>query len=140
MALIIKDLDNGIGSLIIGSGVITREEYVSVLKKHLSEDLEKFRKYRYNLADYTAALKVEVLPEDIKMIAGLCKEAAKINNETILARVATKDITFGLSRMAEAFMHETGWEIMVFRTRDEAEAWIRKRVMEKFGIENLEFA
>ena len=137
MSLIIKDLDNGIGSLIIGSGVITREEYVTVLKKHLSEDLEKFRKYRYNIADYTAVLKVEVLAEDIRMIAGLCREVAKKNNEIILARVAPKDITFGLSRMSEAFLDETGWEIMVFRARDEAEAWIRKRVMEKFGIENL---
>lgn len=139
MPLLIKDLDNGIGSLIIGSGVITREEYVTVLKKHLTEDLDKFRKYRYNIADYTSASRVEVLAEDIRMIANLSKEAAKLNSEAIVARVAPIDLIFGLSRMAQVFLDETGWEIMVFRARDEAEAWIRKRAMEKFGIENLRF-
>lgn len=139
MPLLIKDLDNGIGSLIIGSGVITREEYVTVLKKHLTEDLYKFRKYRYNIADYTSASRVEVLAEDIRMIANLSKEAAKLNSEAIVARVAPIDLIFGLSRMAQVFLDETGWEIMVFRARDEAEAWIRKRAMEKFGIENLRF-
>jgi hypothetical protein len=32
------------------------------------------------------------------------------------------------------FVEQTGWEVMVFRDRSEAVAWVRERVAAKFGV------
>lgn len=41
------------------------------------------------------------------------------------AVVATQDIHFGLARMGAAYSEAVGVEVGVFRTRDEAIAWLR---------------
>jgi hypothetical protein len=41
--------------------------------------------------------------------------------------------------MWEVLTNNTKWEKMVFRDRSDAEAWIRKRIEEKYGIDNLTF-
>jgi hypothetical protein len=43
---------------------------------------------------------------------------------------------YGLSRMFDALVFNEGWETMVFRSKKAVE-WLRKRVKEKFGIDNL---
>jgi hypothetical protein len=44
--------------------------------------------------------------------------------------------------MWEFFIENIGllWETMVFRDREEAEAWLKERVKEKFGIDDLTFS
>jgi len=41
--------------------------------------------------------------------------------------------------MFESLLSQTDWETMVFRTRLEAEQWIRARAKEKFGLDTLTF-
>ena len=82
---------------------------------------------------------VEVSSNTIDQIAQLCKNSAKINPYFVVAHVGEKDITFGLSRMWEILSDNTKWEIMVFRNREDAEAWIRKKVKEQYGIGDLTF-
>jgi hypothetical protein len=65
--------------------------------------------------------------------------ASKVNPNPIVAMAGEDDLVFGLERMIEVLMHQTGWEIMVFRSKEEAKEWIRKRVKEKFGVDNLTF-
>ena len=139
MPIEIRDLDGGIGNIILGSGVLTGEEYKNAIKTHLSQDRVKFKKYRYCLSDYTEVAKVDVPSSDIELVARLCKEAAVVNPEAVVANVAEKDIAFGLSRMWEILIDETNWEVMVFRKRGDAEAWIKEKVKEKYGIVDLTF-
>lgn len=138
MPIAITDLDEGIGNSILGSGSLTSKEYINALKKHLAQDTVKFKNYRYSLADYTAVTQLEEVPAgDVHLLADLCRQAAQINPDAIVAIVANKDFLFGLSRMWEILMHEAGWDIMVFKTRDSAETWIREKAKLKFGIEDL---
>ena len=139
MSIEIKDSDNGLGVIVTGRGVVTENEYLDSYKKHLSQDREKYQKYRYSLNDWTAATNVEVSSDAISQIAGLCKSSAKINPDCIVAHVADKDIAFGLCRMWEFLSDETNWEIMVFRNIEDAEGWIRKKLKDKFGIKDLSF-
>lgn len=60
MPIEIKDLQGGLGNIIIGFGVVTDKEYVDALKEHLTQDKEKFKRYRYSLCDFTAITKAEV--------------------------------------------------------------------------------
>ena len=45
-----------------------------------------------------------------------------------MAIVARQDLIYGLGRVFEVLAEETGWEIMITRSMDEAGAWIKKRV------------
>lgn len=140
MPIEIKDCDGGLGNIIVGRGIVTDKELIDALKRHLTQDKEKFKKYRYSFSDYTAETKMNISSETIKFIAQQCKEASKINSDAIVATVATNDLIYGLSRMAEALMYETGWETMVFRSKKKAVEWIKERVKDKFEIDDLTFS
>ena len=101
---------------------------------------EKFSKYRYSLSDFTQVTDVDVNNESIQFIAGLCISASRINPYPIVALVADMSLVYGLSRMFEALSNETGWEIMVLRSKEEAVKWIKERVKDKYGIDNLSFS
>ena len=135
MPIDIKDLDGGIGVSITGHGTLTDGEYLDALKKHLTQD--KFKKYKYSLADYSEITHVEVTTETIEHVADLCIAASKVNSGVVAAIVATQDLTFGLSRMAEILRDQAGWESMVFRNKKDAEIWIREKVKEKYGLSDL---
>lgn len=139
MPIQMKDSDNGLGVIVTGSSIVTENEYLDSYKKHLSQDRDKFLKYRYSLNDWTAVTEVKVSTNAIVQIAEVCKHSANINPDSIVAHVATKDITFGLSRMWEFLSDETKWEIMVFRNRKDAEAWITQKIKETYGIGDLTF-
>ncbi len=136
----IKDCDGGIGNIIEGRGIVTDQEYIDFFKRHLTQDKDKFSKYRYSLIDYTAVTKVDVSNESIEFIADLCIEASTVNPDPIVAFLAKDDLVFGLTRMYEALVYETDWEIMVFRSKKETVEWIKERVKDKFGIDDLTFS
>ena len=140
MPIKIKDLQGGLGNIIEGFGVLTDKEYVDALKEHLTQDREKFKRYRYSLGDFTAITKAEVSPKSISLIADLCVSAAKANREVIVGIAGAQDLVFGLIRMWDSLGEGTGWESEVFRSRQEAEAWIMERAKEKYGIDDLTFS
>jgi hypothetical protein len=45
----IKDCDDGIGNVMVLYGLVTNQERMDVLKAHLTQDKEKFKKYPYIL-------------------------------------------------------------------------------------------
>jgi hypothetical protein len=47
MPVEIRDTNGGLGNIITGQGIISEEEYVDVLKAHLTQDEEKFKQYRF---------------------------------------------------------------------------------------------
>jgi len=102
-------------------------------------------KYKYILIDHTALTKMDITNETVEFIAGLCAGTSKVNPDSIVAMVT--DVTIGanidlinrISRMYELFIHRSCWETMVFRTKSEAVRWIREKVRDKFGIDDLIF-
>ncbi|MHC4160152.1 MAG: hypothetical protein ACYSSO_13860 [Planctomycetota bacterium] len=135
-----RDLDGGIGIFISATGVVTEEEYVEAHTKYLTQDKDKLQKYRYSLSDYTGVTGEKTSTEAISLIANLCKSAAKVNPYPVVAVVAKQDLIYGLARMSQLLMSETGWEHEVFRNREDAESWIKERVKEKYGIRHLTMA
>ena len=140
MPLEIKDCDGGLGNIIEGRGFVRDQEIIDFFKGHLTQDKEKFIKYRYSLADYTAATKTDVSNESVNFIAELCVEASKVNPDPIVAVAANNDLFYGLARMYEALIYRTEWETMVFRSRKEAVEWIKKKAKDKFDIDDLTFS
>jgi hypothetical protein len=121
-------------------GIVTEEEFVDNLRKHLTQDSNKFKKYKYSLSDYTSVIEIDISTEAITLVADLCINAAKVNPAPVSAIVAEQDLIYGLARMAQMLMDETKWEQEVFRNIEIAKFWIKERVKEKYGICDLAFA
>jgi len=139
MPIEIEDCDGGIGVRLVFRGIVTDQEFLESLKWHLTQDNERFKKYRYSLSDLSAITEVNIAHETIQQVAYLCEDAAKINPDPFVAYFADNDLVYGLSRMFDTLVGNTNWETMVFRSRNEALEWIRERVKEKFGIDDLTF-
>lgn len=139
MPIEMKDVQDGLGVVITGWGILTEEEFIDAFKKHLTQDKDKFRKYRYSLADYVALTEVAISNKALDLLADMCVRAAEINSEVVVATAADQDFPFGLSRMAHSLQFATGWKHHTFRNRQDAENWIKERVKEKFGLEDITF-
>jgi hypothetical protein len=139
MPIEMRDLNGGLGVFFAGRGVITEKEYVDAFTKHLTQDDHKLRKYRYCFSDWTAVSKAEISTKAVNLIASLSISAAMVNPDVVLASVADQDSMYGLTRMAQTLRDKTNWENEVFRNRQDAEAWIKARVKEKYGIDDPAF-
>ena len=140
MPIQVKYLDKGLGVLFIGAGVLTGEDIINSNKVTFYSE-EKMKDYKYGLMDYSSISSLDATNAEIQTMISQQKEASKFIPDGVLAIVATKDIGFGLSRMWEmmAESEDLQWESKVFRNREDAVAWIRERVRDKFGIVDLKF-
>jgi hypothetical protein len=134
MPIEIAYLDNGTGILFIGKGTVTGRDILEAKAKTFSSE-GKIMQYQYGLLDFSRTDGVEISNTELEKVTELDKKAAAIIPDRVVAIVAGKDVIFGLSRMWEAYMGGAGWETHVYRSRKEAETWIKARVKEKFGIE-----
>lgn len=145
MPIEIKDCDGGIGNFIVSRGTVTNQELIDSLERHLTDDKEKLKKYKYILIDHTALTRVDITDERIKYIAGLIADTSRVNPDLIAAMVAyvpigaNMDLINRIARLHELFIYQSCWETRVFRTKPEAVRWIKEKVREKFGIDNLTF-
>ncbi len=145
MPIEIQDCDHGMGNIIESRGVVTDQELIDSLKRHLTDDKEKFKKYKYILIDHTELTKMDITNETVEFIAGLWADISRVNPDPIVAMVAyvtigaNIDLINRISRLRELFINRSCWETLVFRTKNEAVRWIREKVRDKFGIDDLTF-
>lgn len=145
MPIEIKDSDGGIGYIIAIQGLITDQELIDAFKEHLTQDIEKFKKYKYILFDHTGLTKMDITDETVEFTSEIVTDASKVNPDLIAAMVANVSIGADIdhisrvSRMHELFIYRSRWKTMIFRTRIEAVRWIKKKVREKYGIDDLAF-
>jgi hypothetical protein len=136
MPIEIKYLDAGSGALFRGSGTVTGDDILSANMEMFSTP-EKTQRYRYGLVDWTDVTEHNVTTSDLQRAAVQNKNASKYLPELFIAIVADKDLEFGFSRIFAVFVEANNldWEVMVFRSREGAEEWLRRKVKEKHQIE-----
>lgn len=145
MPIEIKECDGGMGNIIESRGLVTDQELIDSFKRHLTQNPEKFKTYKYILFDHTALTKMEITSETVELIAGLWADTSRVNPDPIVAMVtyvtygAGSDLLNRISRLHELFMYQSCWETMLFRTKPQAVRWIREKVKDKFGIDDLSF-
>ena len=139
MPYTISRLDNGLGVLHFWSGTITNEEYVSAITAHFDEPQEQFGALYYSLVDLTNVEVVDVPTETVKEAARLGKANFHRNPRVIIGFAATADLLFGLSRLWQGIVGDETWAMKAFRTRGEAEDWIRAECLERYELEGLAF-
>jgi len=145
MPIEIQNCDGGIGNIVASRGMVTDQELIDLLGKHLKHDNANFKNYKYILFDHTALAKMDITNETIESIADLCAETSRVHPDPIVAMVTNVSMGAGIdlinrvSRMYELFINRSCWETMVFRTKSEAVRWIREKVRKKYGIDDLIF-
>jgi hypothetical protein len=134
MPIEVSCVDNGIGVLHIGAGIVTGQDVLE--SKYLTfSSPEMVRQYRYGLIDYARVDDLDMSGKELEAVAALDKKAALITPGACVAIVAVRDSVFGLARMWDAYMHGAGWDTHVFRAREQAEDWIRAQTRNKYGVE-----
>lgn len=125
----------GIGVLYACRGVVTGREFMDANELLIAAP-EQARKLRFGLVDLHRSEALEVSTDELRVIAEQdYRLAAAGRPGTLVAVIADRTLAYGLARMWEAFAGATEWETKSFRSGTPAEAWIRRRVKEKFGIE-----
>lgn len=137
MPINIRDVDGGLGVLITATGILTDDEFTKAIRQHLAQDQEKYRRYRFCLADYSGVTEDHVSSHTIRAVASMCKSAADVNPKIVVADVAKRNLEYGLSRMWEILCDETAWETRTFRSSGEARKWITGRVKERWNITDI---
>jgi len=126
MPIQIKHIDGGIGVEFIGSGVVTGADIITANKKIYRN--ENFSRQRYQIVDRTNCTEYRVSNEEIRIIAEQDKAAAKTNPNIIVALISITDLQYGISRMYQAYVGDSGFLTEIFRNRKSAEGWVESQL------------
>lgn len=127
MPIEIKYTDDNIGIIFSAIGKVTGKDIINKQKEIYQS--EGFAQLRYWIVDRARCTEYEVSSDEVNQIARMDNEAAKINQNLLMALVSESDLQYGVSRMYEAYIDEAGFKTMVFRDRFEAEDWIRNELV-----------
>ncbi len=128
-----KYLDNGLGLGFTVKGNFQGKELIEAAKNAYQAE-EILRINKYGIIDYSPVEKFDISTSDVEEVADMCMVASKISPDRLIAVVASSNLSFGYSRMWEMLSGATKWERRVFRVKNEAEGWLKKRAMEQFNI------
>lgn len=126
MPIEIRYTDDRTGLDFCAVGSVTGREIIASSKKIYKD--EAFEKLRYWIVDRSRCTHYEVSADEIRLIAELDKKAAKKNPDLITALISETDLQFGMSRMYETFVGESGFKTKLFKDRDSAEKWIQSEL------------
>jgi hypothetical protein len=127
MAFATEFIDVGRGVLHTGSGTVTGQELIAGARLDLQAARDGLP-LRYGLVDFTDIARFEVGSGDIREVARIDIELAKIIGTARVAVIASQDVAFGMSRMWEAYVHATAWQTQVFRDPAAARDWLAMHV------------
>ncbi|HUO65625.1 MAG TPA: hypothetical protein VMT97_18040 [Terriglobales bacterium] len=125
MPLSIEFLSGGRGLELVGSGVLTAQEILEA-KGALLRSPERLRELHHALIDITDVTELRVTHDDVlEFVTADMQIALIVPRPMAVAVVAPGDLAFGVARMWEGFAEVTRWNRHVFRSRPEAELWLR---------------
>jgi len=118
------------GIIARGEGVVTGSE-IKEVNDIIYESPEKIKKIVYQICDLTNVSDISGSNFEIEELAIQDKKASEVNPNMFIAIVGEEDLVYGLSRMWEAFAHDSPFETMVFRKMEDAQQWIREKLQKR---------
>ena len=116
---------DGRGLELVGSGVLTAQEILEA-KRALLRSPERLKDLHYALIDVSNITELRVTHDDVlEFVTADMQIALIVPRQMAVAVVAPTDLAFGVARMWEGFAEVTRWNRHVFRSRAEAEPWLR---------------
>ena len=110
-----------------GSGVVTGADLIEG-SRMVPDLLARYNRVNHALVDFTEVSRFEVSTREINELSVHDKKFQELLPSLFMAIVAPEDMEFGMSRMYELLTTVPGWTVQVFRTLDEAIAWLASAV------------
>ncbi|MFV2059750.1 MAG: hypothetical protein ACC653_03640 [Gammaproteobacteria bacterium] len=127
MPIINTNTDNGFGVITTLTGNVSGDELITAQKDRYSST-KKILLLKYILADFSDTEKLDLCSNHVLLCSNLSKSASQNNPNICIAAVMNTDLGYGLSRMWQAYTDDIPWNAKVFRTRAEAEDWLREEI------------
>ena len=124
MSIHLSYIDNNKGIYVSLEGEVTLNDFISAASDAYSE--EHIQDQKYQIIDFTNCSSFNLSTNDMLEIAKIDKKASIKNPSIRIAIIAPNDLTFGMSRVYEAYADDTGFDIKVFRNSNDAKLWIEK--------------
>lgn len=113
------------GGIILDCHGSANRDEIGELRGSLSRHCNELGRIQYLMIDLTNAALPELSTAELHKFASMAVAKASEGLRTLVAViVARRDLEFGLSRMWQILIEQTGWRTMIFRSRPEAECWI----------------
>jgi hypothetical protein len=115
------------------SKCVIRSYFAEVTSAEIMEALQKVFAFINqgvigSLSDYSGVTSVNVKSDDILGITTKTKEISNQLPNLTIALVADNPQIIAMIRMWEVLSHDTRWTIHLFKSREEAEAWLCNRL------------
>ena len=121
-----RDADSGV--VFVCTGVVTADEFTRANEEIYSE--ESLDRLQYQLIDFSDTEHLEVSLEEIRDFAAVDMTAASQSQSHIIAVAGSDDLTFGISRMWQAFASDSNIRSGIFRSVPDAERWIKETLQD----------
>jgi hypothetical protein len=125
MPVSITITDGGLGVVLIAEGYLSFQDVLQANENFFKQHAQEFLHCRYWFADYSQVEQADVDFTQIRQLASMHVDVSKQNSQLVVAVHSSADFIFGMARMWESFAAETGWATQVFRSADEAKAWLQ---------------
>jgi hypothetical protein len=117
-------IDDGRGLLHVGTRVLTGAEILAGARAaHTISG--RAGKFTHGLTDLTGVTELKLTADEVRRISDEHRITARLTVQGApVALIVSSDVVFGMVRMWQAHVDDTGWTIRLFRSRAEAEAWL----------------
>jgi hypothetical protein len=112
----------------VGSGVLKGQEIIDATISLLTTE-DRVRDIAFGLVDLVDVTRAEITTDELRQIADADKRLAQLAPRVVLAVIAPSDLVYGLARMWEMLVEETGWTTVIVRSRAEADAWVKTKLL-----------
>ena len=134
MSVQLEFVQEGLGVYFRCHGEVNVQQFEDANRQLIAAN-SNTKKLKFALIDLAGMDPMYVAPSEMERIVGQNHQiAALLPGGMIVALVAEQNVVYGLARMWEAFVAGINWETQSFRAEDDAKAWIRARLKEKFKI------
>jgi hypothetical protein len=127
MPVEIMRLENGEGVLLKAYDPLSGKDKIKV-NEDLLQSANNLANLRYMVVDEACA-GFQLSTTEARIVAAQDMQIAKLTPRgLVVAVISPSDVDFGMARMWRVFSHETGWEIGVFRSWEDAADWLTSRI------------
>ena len=123
MPIRVEIADSGKRVVFLCSGRVTGQDIIDSKLKLLA-DRERVSGLESAMVSFVDAATLDVGAADVRALADIDRQIAKLVPRAAVVIVAHRDHDFGLARMWEGMLDIPGWSSHVFRTQAEAEKWL----------------
>lgn len=115
---------DGKGIEFISTGVITGDDIIDANNRVYTQNI--LERAKYKLVDRTGCTDYRVTKEAVQIIANQDKQAATVNPDLIMVLISTTPVQYGVTRMWQAYMGDTGFRSIIFNDRETADRWLNE--------------